>query len=70
MRKLVELRLADNSSGRKEVLIEPVHAGAGTPLQNDLRELWSLLNLLLPAVGVLCGPRTQQTVAAVVVHNL
>ncbi len=22
----------------------------GTPLQNDLRELWSLLNLLLPAV--------------------
>lgn len=22
--------------------------GAGTPLQNELRELWSLLNLLLP----------------------
>jgi SNF2 family DNA or RNA helicase len=22
----------------------------GTPLQNDLRELWSLLNLLLPKV--------------------
>jgi SWI/SNF-related matrix-associated actin-dependent regulator of chromatin subfamily A protein 2/4 len=22
----------------------------GTPLQNDLRELWSLLNLLLPEV--------------------
>jgi SNF2-related domain len=27
----------------------------GTPLQNDLRELWSLLNLLLPAVR-LQGP--------------
>ena len=23
----------------------------GTPLQNDLRELWSLLNLLLPEVS-------------------
>ncbi len=26
----------------------------GTPLQNDLRELWSLLNLLLPAVRTAC----------------
>lgn len=27
---------------------------AGTPLQNELRELWALLNLLLPEVlGVL-----------------
>lgn len=25
----------------------------GTPLQNDLRELWSLLNLLLPEVQAL-----------------
>lgn len=25
----------------------------GTPLQNELQELWSLLNLLLPEVGVL-----------------
>ena len=24
----------------------------GTPLQNDLSELWSLLNLLLPEVGL------------------
>lgn len=24
----------------------------GTPLQNDLRELWSLLNLLLPSVRI------------------
>ena len=28
----------------------------GTPLQNDLRELWSLLNLLLPAVGSPSAP--------------
>ncbi len=26
-------------------------ARAGTPLQNELRELWALLNLLLPEVG-------------------
>lgn len=25
----------------------------GTPLQNELQELWSLLNLLLPEVGLL-----------------
>lgn len=25
----------------------------GTPLQNELQELWSLLNLLLPEVGML-----------------
>jgi SNF2 family DNA or RNA helicase len=28
----------------------PFPPPAGTPLQNDLRELWSLLNLLLPDV--------------------
>ena len=26
----------------------------GTPLQNELQELWSLLNLLLPEVGITC----------------
>lgn len=28
----------------------------GTPLQNELRELWSLLNLLLPEVASLLFP--------------
>lgn len=32
----------------------------GTPLQNDLRELWSLLNLLLPAVRPVQLGRLQQ----------
>jgi SNF2 family DNA or RNA helicase len=32
------------------MLLRLVAAAAGTPLQNNLAELWSLLNFLLPAV--------------------
>ena len=32
------------------LLSEPVHAAAGTPLQNNLHELWALLNFLLPEI--------------------
>jgi hypothetical protein len=35
----------------------------GTPLQNDLSELWSLLNLLLPDVRACrCSPLVQQII--------
>lgn len=38
----------DRFSAQRRLLL------SGTPLQNDLQELWSLLNLLLPEVGG-CG---------------
>lgn len=40
----------DRFSAQRRLLL------SGTPLQNDLQELWSLLNLLLPEVGGLGGP--------------
>ena len=34
----------------------------GTPLQNELRELWSLLNLLLPEVSALHNTSDKRSV--------